>query len=223
MPQTVGEKLEQVTEPTRSPTFPFLGKIHDILTGSGGNQDGVKKANEEFQAAQQKINNQQAQQNLPSQPKAAPAKVTPKTTLPSHEDGIDDVPNTGPAILHKHEAVLNKEDAENYRAGKRMANKKYNVEDELGGKKKKGPKEIKHIISRKGKDHEGNHVVIHTHVHTHPEHADEEHISDGDDQLADHMMEHLGTPNEGEAEAEAGQSGIPEAEPQPGASAAGGM
>jgi hypothetical protein len=68
-------------------------------------------------------------------------------------------------------------------------------------------KEIKHIITRKAKS--GGH--IHTHVHTHPAHPDEDHVTHGDDQLAEHMMMHMGTPNPGEAEAEQGQSGIPAA------------
>ena len=68
-------------------------------------------------------------------------------------------------------------------------------------------KVIKHIISRKV---HGGHV--HTHVHTHPAHPDEEHVTQGTDGMVDHMLEHNSEPNPGEAEADAGQSGIPNAQ-----------
>lgn len=68
-------------------------------------------------------------------------------------------------------------------------------------------KEIKHIITSKA----ANGGFVHEHHHTHPEHHKAEtHISPDMDALHDHMEEHMGEPNPGEAEANAGQSGIPE-------------
>lgn len=91
--------------------------------------------------------------------------------------------------------------------------------DALGGKKERKPKkEIKEMRIRKGKS--GGHII--EHHHTAPEHHPmEEHTSGNDDQLANHVLQNMGTPNPGEAEADAGQSGIPEgAAPAPQAGAA---
>ena len=160
--------------------------------------------------------------------KASKASPTKAQAMPSHKDGTDYVTKTGPAKLHKGEAVLKKEDADKLRAAKDKGMAKHSAMDavagELGGKKEETPKkEIKHIIVRKAKNKEGKHVNIHTHVHTHPAHPDEEHTTEGNDQLVDHMLENQGEPNPGEAEANAGQSGIPAgaaaAAPTPGAAA----
>ncbi len=152
-------------------------------------------------------------------PKPKPVSSPKKPSSPKYHDGIDYVPKTGPAILKKGEAVLNPEDAAEHRKEKKsMTKHKIDVSDELGGKKEKPKKEIKHIVTKKSAD--GKHH-IHIHVHTHPDHPDEEHVSTGNDGLVDHMMDHMGEPNPGEAEADAGQSGIPPqsagaaAQPQP--------
>lgn len=86
----------------------------------------------------------------------------------------------------------------------------------LGGEKEHKPKkEIKEIRIRK--PHDGKSHII-EHHHTAPEHHPvEEHVTHGDDELADHILANVGTPNPGEAEADAGQSGIPEAAPNAGA------
>ena len=69
-------------------------------------------------------------------------------------------------------------------------------------------KVIQHIRTRKSAN--GGH--IHEHHHTHPEHHPmEEHSTQGDDGMVEHMMDNMGTPNPGEAEADAGQSGMPAA------------
>lgn len=78
----------------------------------------------------------------------------------------------------------------------------------LGGKSAAPKKEIEHIKTKKGKS--GGYV--HEHHHTHPaEHPMETHVSADQDAMMDHMMQHMGTPNPGEAEADAGQSGAPAA------------
>jgi hypothetical protein len=142
-------------------------------------------------------------------------------TMPSHKNGTDYVKKTGPAKLHKGEAVLKKTDADKLRAAKGKGMAKNSAMDavagELGGKKEATPKkEIDHIKTKKAKS--GGY--IHTHVHTHPEtHPNEEHVSSNQDQMIQHMMQNMGTPNPGEAEADAGQSGVPGAAATPGASA----
>ncbi len=184
----------------------FLG-IHSTPSSSSDSStswhdDMVSKANDSFKKAAQ-----------------TPAPKSTPTTAPKYHKGTDFVPKTGPAILKKGEAVLNVKDAEKHREAKGMAeHKNYDVSDELGGKKEEKPKkEIDHIKTKKAKT--GGYV--HTHVHTRPEHhPDETHVSATQDDMANHMMQSLGEPNPGEAEADAGQSGVPAA--QPGAAAAGG-
>lgn len=77
---------------------------------------------------------------------------------------------------------------------------------DLGAEHSKPHKEIKEIRIRKGKS--GGHII--EHHHTHPEHHPvEEHVAPTMDALHDHMEDTMGAPNLGEAEADAGQSGIP--------------
>lgn len=141
--------------------------------------------------------------------------------LPMYHKGTDYVPKTGPAVLKKGEAVLNNEDAEAMRKSKGKAMDNSNVMSSLsaslGGKKEKKPKkEIKEIRTRKSK----NGGYVHEHHHTAPEHHPmEEHTSADQDAMAEHMMQNMGTPNPGEAEADAGQSGAPDAAPAAGAPA----
>src|ERR1039458_2498774 len=149
--------------------------------------------------------------------KANSAQPAPKQSAPtkpamkSFKDGTDNVMKTGPAKLHKGEAVLKKEDAEKYRSAKGKDMSKESVLKEaassLAGKPEEKPKkEIKHMHIHKAAN--GGHII--RHEHTHPEHhPDEEHTTKTDDQLADHVLQHMGTQNPGEADADAGQSGIP--------------
>jgi hypothetical protein len=69
-------------------------------------------------------------------------------------------------------------------------------------------KELKEMRIRKGAN--GGHIV--THIHTHMMHPDEEHVHEHTDGLIDHVMQHMTEPNEGEAEADAGDPGIEAAE-----------
>lgn len=132
--------------------------------------------------------------------------------IKGYKNGTDRVPATGPAILHKGEAVLKKEDADKYRSAK--GNIFSAAGDAMGGHTKH-PKKIKEIRTRKG----ANGGYIHEHHHTHPDqHPMEEHVSPDQDAMASHMMDHMGESNPGEAEADAGQSGTPDA----GGAAAGG-
>jgi len=78
--------------------------------------------------------------------------------------------------------------------------------DKMSGGEHKPEKAIHHITTRKA----ANNSHIHEHHHTHPEHHPmEEHTTQGDDGMVEHMMANMGQPNPGEAEADAGQSGIP--------------
>jgi hypothetical protein len=73
-----------------------------------------------------------------------------------------------------------------------MDHMKSAMADSMGGAhhEEKPKKEIKHIEVKKGKS--GGHII--THHHTHPMHEAESHVTGTDDQLADHVMEHMGTP-----------------------------
>lgn len=75
------------------------------------------------------------------------------------------------------------------------------VKHGLGGSDDKPKKEIDHIVHRKSTN--GDHIF--EHHHTHPEHHPmETHTKRGDDEMVAHMLDHAGTPNPGEAEADAG-------------------
>ena len=148
----------------------------------------------------------------PKAPTGSPAKPT----MPNYHKGTDYVPETGPAVLKKGEAVLDTKEAAKHRAAKGKNMTKVNAmsgpmsgaADALGGKAETPKKEVKEIRTRKGKT--GGY--IHEHHHTAPEHHPmEEHTSADQDGMMAHMMEHMGTPNPGEADADAGQSGVPAA------------
>lgn len=146
----------------------------------------------------------------PAKPAPKPADTKPK---PSYKHGTDYVPDTGPAVLHKGEAVLNRHDADKMRSAKHAVFG--SVASHLSGEHEP-KKELKEVRTRKAK----NGGYIHEHHHTHPEtHPMEEHMSPDQDSMVSHMMDHMGEPNPGEAEADAGQSGIgapaPTAQPAP--------
>lgn len=83
----------------------------------------------------------------------------------------------------------------------------------LGAKDAAPKKEIKEISTRKS--HNGGH--IHTHKHHSPEHhPDEQHTTKGDDEMVQHMLQHAGTPNPGEAEADPSAAAGPQMTAAPG-------
>jgi hypothetical protein len=128
--------------------------------------------------------------------------------LGSFKHGTDYVPKTGTYELHEGEAVTSAKD--------NMADNESQFSMVPGRKSKKPKKEIDHMHIKSHKD--GSHTV--THHHTHPEHHPaEEHALSNMDALHAHLEDHVGQPNSGEAEAEAGN---PEAYtgPQPSAAAA---
>jgi hypothetical protein len=115
--------------------------------------------------------------------------------VPSYKNGTPYVPKTGPAILHEGERVVPKE--------KNMKDLMDAVKGHMSGsdKPEKPKKELHEIRTRKAKS--GGY--IHEHHYTHPEHYKmEEHTSPDQDAMASHMMEHMGQPNPGEADADAG-------------------
>jgi hypothetical protein len=130
----------------------------------------------------------------------------PDDDLPSHEKGIDYVPKTGPAILHQGEKVVP--------AKENKVDKTYDLVKGMGKHEAAPKKEIAHIKTSKA--HGGGYV--HEHHHTRPEHHPvEHHVSKDQDAMVDHMMQHMGDQNPGEADADAGQSGVPVAPPAAGA------
>ena len=78
------------------------------------------------------------------------------------------------------------------------------VKGALGGHeaKKEAPKskkEVKEVRIRKAKNH--GHII--EHHHTNPvDHPMEEHTTGNDDELASHVLTHMGTPNPGEGQDE---------------------
>lgn len=70
-------------------------------------------------------------------------------------------------------------------------------------------KHIKEVRVRHG--HKGGYIAEHHH-HMPEVHPMEEHVIPDQDGLADHMLEHMGSPNPGEADADAGMSGVPQGE-----------
>ena len=128
---------------------------------------------------------------------------------PSYEKGTSHVPKTGPAILHEGEAVTPKD--------KNMADIKDKMLASLSGDDKKPKKEIKEMHVRKTAN--GKHIV--KHVHHHPEHhPDEEHAMDDMSALHQHMDDHAGEPNEGEAAPAGGAPTPMTAAPSPAAAPA---
>ncbi len=136
--------------------------------------------------------------------KTAPAPAKKPATPPKYHKGTDYVPKTGPAVLKKGEAVLNNGDASKFREAKnKMADTKWSkdAKDGLGGKDENPPKEISHIVHHKTVGG-GHHFEHH---HTHPNHHPvEHHFAKDDDGMVEHMLQHAGTPNPGEQEADAG-------------------
>ena len=210
----LGDTFNKVISSPVDAVSGLVDKAKNFVTGNKPAQDTswhddmVKKANDSFK-------------NAPNQP-------TPKTPAPrqpalkSFKDGTDNVTKTGPAKLHKGEAVLKKDDADKYRKAKGKDMSKESVMKEaassLAGKPEEKPKkEISHIVTHKAKGG----AYVHEHHHTHPEHHPvEHHVSKDQDEMASHMLQHMGEPNPGEAEADAGQSGIPGAAGAPQAGAA---
>ena len=89
------------------------------------------------------------------------------------------------------------------KAKNNMADKKWSndAKDGLGGTDATPPKEVSHIVHHKTVGG-GHHFEHH---HTHPNHHPVEHHFDKDDDgMVEHMLQHAGTPNPGEQEADAG-------------------
>ena len=188
--------VRQPLEPSTSNTITPVGPARPIAPPiSGGNLGGMRSP----------------------RPIGTPGMGGPRQ-MPVFHKGTDNVSSTGPALLEKGEAVLNKHDAAQMRKGKGMEKNK-SMESAThalsGGKKEEKPKkEVSEMHIKRAAN--GGHII--KHKHSAPEHhPDEEHTTKGDDELAQHVMQHMGDQNPGEADADAGNSGIP---PQAGASAA---
>lgn len=144
----------------------------------------------------------------------SPRSVTsgePAHMLGSFKHGTDYVPKTGAYKLHEGEKVIPKE--------KNMKDIMSMTASGMGGKSEAPKKEIKEMRIRKS--HSGGHII--EHHHHHPEHHPmEEHTTKNMDELHDHMEDHSGSENPGEAEADAGQmTAAPSAAPaDPGAAGA---
>jgi len=101
-------------------------------------------------------------------------------------------------ILKDGERVLTEKQDKEYQNMKDMKDK---MVSSLSDGEKKPKKEIKEMVHRKSTN--GKHIVVHKHHH--PEHhPDEEHVMNDMAELHQHMDNHAGTPNEGEAAPAAG-------------------
>lgn len=181
----------------------------DTSSSSSPSAGDNEAANKYMEAASKHYQNP-----TPAPVKAKPAPAPKKPTasgpkpLPVYHTGTDNVPKTGPAVLEKGEAVLEKHEAAEYRKQKNMSKDRAMsaATHALGGKESKPKKEIESMRIKRAAN--GGHII--THHHTHPEHhPSEDHVTKGDDELAQHVMTHMGDPNDGEAEADAGNAGIP--------------
>lgn len=101
--------------------------------------------------------------------------------MPSYKDGVAVVPKTGPAMLHKNEAVVPAKD-----------NPMSGTFDLVKGKRqRKAKKELEHMRVRKAKS--GGMIV--EHHYTNPgDHKMEEHVMKDLGALHSHMDEHYGAP-----------------------------
>jgi len=79
-------------------------------------------------------------------------------------------------------------------------------------------KEVHHIEVHK--THGGGHVITHHHVHS-EHHPPEMHHTAGDDELAAHVLQTMGTPNEGETPETGPAPEVAEAQAAPAAPGAG--
>ena len=133
-----------------------------------------------------------------------PAKMNEKYSgLPKMHSG-GTVPKTGPYIMKAGEKVLTPEQHGHLKAAMGLAHSVLSHDPDEQDKEPK--KVVKEMRIRRSSN--GGHIV--THVHTHFEHPDEEHVTGGADHLLNHVMNHMTDPNEGEEEAEAGNAQLPE-------------
>ena len=127
-----------------------------------------------------------------------------------HEGGV--VPKTGAYLMKKGEHVLTPEKKNMMHHAMSLASTALSHPD-MDEKEPPMPKKtIKEMRIRKGAS--GGHVI--THVHEMPGmHPDEEHVSPDTDHLVGHVLQHMTEPNEGEMEAENGESGMDEKNESP--------
>lgn len=134
--------------------------------------------------------------NVLDTPKATPAQTNPDKIHPnskygsrpgekrldvehmSFKNGTTSVPKTGMAKVHKGEAII--PEKENPMSG---------LFDKVPGRTAEKPpkKEIKHIVT--SKTHDGK--FLHKHVHHHPAHEDELHVSNDAKERDAHMAAHM--------------------------------
>lgn len=162
-------------------------------SGDGSWNGGLPARTEPSASAKAQAAAAKANATPQATPQATPAPKPPAGPSAAHPNSYKHggvVQKTGLALVHKGEEVKPIYDA---------------AHDGMAGGDSKPPKVLSEIRTRKG--HSGGY--IHEHHHKHPEHHPmEEHTSADQDAMVNHMMEHMGSPNPGEAEADAGQSGI---------------
>lgn len=122
--------------------------------------------------------------------------------MPKMHDG-GTVTHTGPHVLKAGEKVLTKEQHGHITNALSLAQTALSHEPEQDVKP---PKVVKDMRIRRSAN--GGHIV--THVHTHFEHPDEEHTTEGADGLVNHVLHHMTDPDDEETEADQGKAVVPE-------------
>lgn len=135
-----------------------------------------------------------------TKPLGAPA--TPVAAAPKMHDG-GTVPKTGQYTLKAGEKVLTPEQHGHLKSAMALAHTALSHEPDHDITP---PKVVKDMKIRRSAN--GGHIV--THVHTHFEHPDEEHTTEGPDGLVNHVLHHMTDPDDEEMEADAGKAPIPE-------------
>ena len=145
-------------------------------------------------------------------PGSTPGNYSPGPMKPisgvMHEGGI--VPKTGAYLMKKGEHVLTPEKKNMMHHAMSLASTALSHPD-MDEKEPAAPKKtLKEMRIRKGAS--GGHLITHIHEMPHP---DEEHVSPDTDHLVGHVLQHMTEPNEGEMEAENGESGMDEKNESP--------
>jgi hypothetical protein len=136
--------------------------------------------------------------------------LEPMHPLGSFKKG-GEVPKTGVYKLEKGEHVLTPEQKEKTKRAFSLAESALAHKEPEPVKEETPKKEIREMRIRHGAS--GGYII--EHHHTHVVHPMEEHQASHQDHLVDHVLEHMGHPDEGEEEAEKGETGMDESKESP--------
>lgn len=179
MNKAASDALKPTGAPVAEPARPLSNEPQDKAKSQGPYGSG---------AGEKRINVSDWTKPLGGAP-ASPAAGAPKM----HTGGT--VPKTGQYTLKAGEKVLTPEQHGNLKHAMGLAHEALSHEPE---KDITPPKDIHEMHVRKADN--GGFIV--KHIHKHFEHPPEEHVHSDMDSLHDHLEQHWGEPNDGEAESE---------------------